>query len=106
MVPEVKTIIRLGGRKESAMNTDPKYQCPLGHIETICAGTPKSTAYDYAKHWCTKCKRFFYIHVDTGSRVFTDEVDDSTQEAFDSNLCLEKGFSHGKNGIVECKEHF
>ena len=73
------------------MNTDPKYKCPLGHMETECKGTPKSTAYLYAKHRCTVCKRDFYIHVDTGSRFFTDQVDVDWQTAIDRNLCLEKG---------------
>jgi len=83
-----------------AINTDPKFKCPDGHLKTEHAGSLASDEYDFEKWWCTHCEKFFYIHTLNGGRAFSDTFSGEMQISLDRNLDPEDGFEMGKNGVI------
>ena len=79
------------------INTDPRFKCPDGHLETDQAGKLRGDLYEVEKWWCTLCKRFFYLHTMNGSRSFSNGVGDSD---FDAELSPEDGYEQGEDKII------
>ena len=81
----------------SEVNTDERFKCPDGHMETVQAGHLATDTYGIEKWWCTCCKKLFYIHSWNGYRFFCKE---KGSYEIDSSLFAAEGFTQKDGGII------